>query len=144
RIRPCPVVRGVGRWVMVHAVGCDLGVMALGKGWLICAWWCWTVSWKWALLTEAGWGRRSDRWPTGRMLLVVPIIIWILGFLPHATMAVDRSLAHSSTPARSGRKTLPPFVWMGPIGRSDPRRSWVGRQSLGEDGAPDSCAPVVY
>ncbi|KAL5985534.1 hypothetical protein ACLOJK_027519 [Asimina triloba] len=25
---------------------------------------------------------------------------------------------------------LPPFVWMGPIDRSDPRRSWVGRQPL--------------
>ncbi|KAL6010452.1 hypothetical protein ACLOJK_000884 [Asimina triloba] len=116
----------------------------LVRGWMSSAGGCWMVSWKRALLTGAGWGRRSDRRPTGRMLLVVPIIIWILDFLPHATMAVDRSLAHSSTPARSGRKTLPPFVWMGPIGRSDPRRSWVGRQSLGEDGAPDSRAPVVY
>ncbi|KAL5987438.1 hypothetical protein ACLOJK_038604, partial [Asimina triloba] len=27
-------------------------------------------------------------------------------------------------------KTLPPFVWMGPIGRSDPRRSGAGRQPV--------------
>ncbi|KAL5975404.1 hypothetical protein ACLOJK_019726, partial [Asimina triloba] len=26
----------------------------------------------------------------------------------------------------------------------EPRRSWVGRQSLGEDGAPELGAPVVY
>ncbi|KAL5980312.1 hypothetical protein ACLOJK_028220 [Asimina triloba] len=147
----CGAAWNVGAWICDiedagHGGRSGLADQAelLVRGWTSSAGGCWMVSWKRALLTGAGWGRRSDRRPTGRMLLVVPIIIWILDFLPHATMAVDRSLAHSSTPARSGRKTLPPFVWMGPIGRSDPRRSWVGRQSLGEDGAPDSRAPVVY
>ncbi|KAL6009157.1 hypothetical protein ACLOJK_022384 [Asimina triloba] len=37
-----------------------------------------------------------------------------------------------------------PFVWVGPISRSDPRRSYAGRQQVGEDGAPYLGAPVVY
>ncbi|KAL5989066.1 hypothetical protein ACLOJK_027168 [Asimina triloba] len=44
----------------------------------------------------------------------------------------DDATAHSSTLARSGMKTLPPFFC----------QSWVGRQSFGEDGAPNFGAPA--
>ncbi|KAL5994295.1 hypothetical protein ACLOJK_035167 [Asimina triloba] len=36
-----------------------------------------------------------------------------------------------------------PFVWVGPISRSDPRRSYAGRQQVGEDGAPEVGAPMI-
>ncbi|KAL5979108.1 hypothetical protein ACLOJK_019005 [Asimina triloba] len=50
------------------------------------------------------------------------------GFLPWAALDDGDRMRRTSDRAGSEMKTLLPFFWMGPIGRSDPRRSGAGRQ----------------
>ncbi|KAL5984859.1 hypothetical protein ACLOJK_038695 [Asimina triloba] len=125
------VLIGWWRWVSNFRSGIGFGLPAVGgqglrdmDGWVLMGF---------TLLATGGHG--PFRWWT--RCAALPGVIWVRCQTPWIA-------ADDEDDEMTWQINAFPFVWVGPISRSDPRRSYAGRQQVGEDGAPEVGAPMVY